>query len=441
MRACRSLRWSLAAIRQAPWCCLPAVRVPGSGGTASAGTRYTLRHEYEHSQPSRTYLTGYPNWYDADIDQNTGLPSATYNAQDQKTTHSFDVLSRLTNSTPEESLNGANLTIAYSNPAAGNASVTEKLQKGSVIYSHETKEYDRFGRLVEEKRRLAKDGGGFTESKRIHAWENSGLRRQESTWQLSTSFDRNKATYFRDLDAFGRPKRITRPDGELQILTYQGERIVTSNVRVRTTVGAFAGAKTTTEKDSLGRVIKISNPVQSTEMRYDPYGQQYQALRKEGTVTQTRRYGRDARGYLTSETHPETGPSGNGAITYVRDVFGQVRRMQHGNRDLSYLYDDGGRLAKIKDTGLGGKSWKEWKWGSVNSGTDKKKGRITQAIRHNYPYGNAVNWKVTEDYEYRGAVGDSARRPPALQSVARRFLPMGSNRVTPPPGILQALMN
>jgi hypothetical protein len=147
---------------------------PSSGGTAAAGTRYQLHHEYEDGQLARTYLAGYPNWYHADIDQNTGRPSATYNAQDQMTAHTFDVLSRLVSSVPETSLNQANLFLTYSNTAGANASVTEKLQKGGVIYSQERKEYDRFGRLIEERRHLADGSSGFTESKRIHAWDPSG---------------------------------------------------------------------------------------------------------------------------------------------------------------------------------------------------------------------------------------------------------------------------
>ena len=71
---------------------------PGTGGSATAGSRYELTHEYAHGQLARTHLVGFPNWYRADVDRNTGLPTATYNAQDQKTTHTFDILSRLTSS-------------------------------------------------------------------------------------------------------------------------------------------------------------------------------------------------------------------------------------------------------------------------------------------------------------------------------------------------------
>ncbi|MCP3962206.1 MAG: hypothetical protein GY719_30555, partial [bacterium] len=106
-----------------------------TNGSASSGSRYVLKHEYQHLQLKRTYIDGYPNWYRAAIDRNTGLPSVTYNAADQSTSHSYDKLGRLKSSTPTSSLGQARTEIVYRNPSTGDPSVetSRKSTSGSLL--------------------------------------------------------------------------------------------------------------------------------------------------------------------------------------------------------------------------------------------------------------------------------------------------------------------
>ena len=371
----------------------------GSGGSAADGSRYVLQHEFQHYQLSKTYLSGFPNWYRATIDRNTGLPSATYNPQDQGTTHTYDLFGRLTTSFPDASLLAANLYITYTNPANADPSILERLQKygGQLTWKRST--YDAFGRPIKEEQRRPTGLTTYANSERIHAYDTAGHLRKTSNWQDSATHDRDKATFYKSRDAFGRPRRIERPDGEVQTLGYFGERRTNSTVRIRTAATAFSNVTTSEVKDALGRTLKSVTPLYTTQFFYDPNGQQIQSKRG----TQNRYYGYDARGFLLSERHPETGPNGNGTLTYTRDAFGQLRHQSHGNRDLTYLYDNGGRLTTIKDAQ--NRIWKEWTWATANSGTNYRKGKITQAKRHNYPLNNAINWTVIEDYEYRGVSG------------------------------------
>ena len=130
--------------------------------------------------------------------------------------------------------------------------------------------------------------------------------------------------------------------------------------------------------------------------------------RQGGGQSQTRSYGYDGRGFLLSENLPEI----DGAVTYTRDAFGLVRKKSSGPFNLTYVYDNAGRLTQLKDT-FGGRVWKEWQWGTANQGNNLAKGQLIRAVRHNYPYG--VDWSVVETYAYAGIGGRQSEKTSQIQ--------------------------
>ena len=128
-----------------------------------------------------------------------------------------------------------------------------------------------------------------------------------------------------DYDAFGRPTRITPPDGSAHdaLLSYAGDRTVTRTVKIgssRNTSGLIVEepVATTETYDRQGRLISVaerSSPTggtTTTSYAYDVGGR----LKSVVTNSQTRLFSYDHRGFLLSETHPEKGATGNGTVTY-----------------------------------------------------------------------------------------------------------------------------
>ena len=98
-----------------------------------------------------------------------------------------------------------------------------------------------------------------------------------------------------------------------------------------------------------------------------------------GGCTQTRSFNYDGRGFLTGETHPEIGTSGNGTSTYTYDALGNVRTKNApgASHDLAYSYDAAGRLFRVGE-GLTdtGRILKSFGYGRTNNGTDRTQGKL-----------------------------------------------------------------
>ncbi len=78
-------------------------------------------------------------------------------------------------------------------------------------------------------------------------------------------------------------------------------------------------------------------------------------------------------------------------------------------------------MERIEDTGSA-RPWNEWQWEAENAGggcaahttdCDYRQGKIARSVRHNHTVVGA-DWSVIEDYEYRGALGQSNRRTTRL---------------------------
>ena len=382
-----------------------------SAGT-SAGSKYQFDHVYQDYSLKSSRIGTFPYRYRADIDQNTGLPTATYSPADLQTTYQFDALSRPTRITPSQGNNPphgeAATWVTYSNPSNADPFITTERRDGGSILTSAVVTYDWNGRPTRERTRRPTGPTSFDQSEVRTLYDPAGRIERTTTRQKSSDFYIDKATVYSQYDAFDRPKRIVRPDGTDETRSYLGVRQSNSTVRVRTSETGSTTSTTTTTLDAQGRTVKIGNPIYSTSSTYDPAGNTLSVTRQGGGQNQTRSYGYDGRGFLLSENLPEI----DGAVTYTRDAFGLVRKKSSGPFNLTYVYDNAGRLTQLKDT-FGGRVWKEWQWGTSNQGNNLAKGQLIRAVRHNYPYG--VDWSVVETYAYAGIGGRQSEKTSQIQ--------------------------
>ena len=389
----------------------------------SPGTRYRIDHAYDSLVLKSTRIGSFPYWYRADIDRNTGLPSAVYNASDQRTGLSFDSLGRIKSIVPAVSLQEARTDYTYNHAPLGGPNVDIVRKFGASVLSQEKRLFDSHGRQWRQTKWRPDGVGGHKTSAQQTAYDDAGRVVKISTWQDDGEADPlARRTRFQNFDSLGRATRITQPDGTVESLTYSGVRSVQSRRSVRTSMTGLANVRTETVKDSLGRDVEVKvwedgSPVlMTTRFAYDPYGQRISATRTGSGISQTRSWGYDARGLLLSETHPELGP---GTITFQPDAFGQRRRTFGPGRNLTHEYDGAGRPTEIRDAQ--NRVWKSWGWGFSNTGTNcnttgagcsYSKGKLVRAVRHNYPFADnpTDDWAIREDYAYAGFLGRVSTR-------------------------------
>ncbi|MCG8455172.1 MAG: RHS repeat-associated core domain-containing protein [Holophagales bacterium] len=391
-------------------------------GSVADGSRYVFEHDYDfYTLKSSRHQEDVAGLflYRARIDRNTGLESAIWNTADQRTDLAYDRLGRLLTETPEASLKQASTLIEYrNNPGARPLIVTDKKHGGSRLLRQIVWE-DGFGRTHRERRRLPEPGGGFVRSDRVSHYDALGRRVRQTTWQDSTVLDLDKATLTTDHDVFGRPGMVTRPDGKTERFAYQGDRLTTREVDVRTSLAAETAAATTTERDARGRIVRLTTPLHDTTFRYDVFGARTAATRGGGGLAQTRSWTWDARGLLLAEQLPELGTAGGGRRDFQPDALGNVRRAWGSGPDLSFLYDTGARLTGIWENGAN-RWWESRFYGAANAGNSFGKGKLIRADRHNY-FPNGGHWVVREDYAYRGELGQLSTKIVQAQDAATPF--------------------
>ncbi len=138
---------------------------------------------------------------------------------------------------------------------------------------------------------------------------------------------------------------------------------------------------------------------------------------------QERLFTYDNRGFLTSEKHPEIGPTGKGTVSYAYDARGNVLAKDIAGTadfDLRYRYGDANRLVGIDQaTGAGElRPLKSFHYVRTNDGTDKRAGKLVRATRTNWvdivdPISNAPGTLpvvVAQAYRYRGLDDRTSQR-------------------------------
>lgn len=358
---------------------------------------------------------------DQTIDCKTGRVSKSRDTTGLETTYTYDSSGRLT----KEDLptgEGADVYYTYSKAVGGTpAKVTIQAKNGSTVLTEEQVEFDAFGRVDLERRRMP-DG---TWSERSTKTSVLGNVYQRSEWEAAGDPDPSN-TDIGQFDPFGRPGKITLPDGHEIVMTYDGVSRRTTKVTVGTSVNGDGSvheseAGTTEFFDRFGRLYDIREPgypstAARTLYQYDVLGNLDRVEMNPDGTSQVRTFDYDGRGFLTSETHPELGTS----VLYSQyDALGNPGRVQRGGWDLRYTYDAARRLLKIHEQGSN-RDWKEWTYATANAtdpvdgSLDRSKGKLRSETRHNwvlYP-GTTTQWidpKVTETYTYSGVGGRIAR--------------------------------
>ncbi len=377
------------------------------------GRRYTYHHDYSDLTLKSTRFAGFSHYlYRADIDANTGLETSVYDVSDLRTGLTFDKLGRLRFVSPENALRGAHVKYDYSNPADGDARVEIYHQTpapGAVDLTKESKTFDGFGRVIAESRRKPVGDTTYSPSIRRTTYDALGRKTSTTTWQSSAGFEDDAAWFYDDYDAFGRARKVTTPNGKIELMAYRGARTETSTVDIRTSEAGTSAVSRSTVRDALGRVISASNPEYTTRSSYDPYDQIVSSRRTGPGIDQTRTYGLDARGYLLSETHPEI----TGMVTHKPDALGLPRRTFDGLNALDQIFDGAGRLTEVK--GASSQTWKVFVYAASNGegseAGDYRKGKLRHVLRHNdlSSLGSSEDLDIIESYEYRGALGQVSR--------------------------------
>jgi RHS repeat-associated protein len=387
-------------------------RTPGGGVCGSTDAEYTIAHSHRYGAlESSGYEDSGFLTFDGDIDASTGLVETVRDPNGLLSTrYEYDEMGRLTGVEPDE---GARVEYEYT-PAGGAAparvAVTWRGDGGGPVLKEEEYRYDGFGRLVRERRKMP--GLGWVE--RTTTYNSRG-------WTLSVSgWDNPAATVFADHDAFGRPGRITAPDGpdgSVTLLTYHGTSRSQRDSQVATSPNGTQSAKYVEWFDGHGRLVKVKEPGGNLFAHYD-YDVGDRLTRVElvgGGHTQRRDFVYDHRGFLESETHPEK----DGPVSFPRyDSRGNALRRIEDGITLDFTFDAAERLTRIENGQ--GQLLQQLEYGKSGRG----KSRLLRALRNNYVQGLPGSFELTspvgveESYQYDGVGASVSRRSTNVDGIA-----------------------
>ena len=387
---------NLQSVGTAPNLC--ALSLPGSPD-------YEIEHQYAFGSRklSRYRSGGVPVAFkslDLDIDESTGLASASRDASGIETALVYDTLGRLTDERPETG-HGPWVKTTYVNAnamtgARARVEIEQQPNGGGASLAATRVIYDGLGRVFREL--TEQPSGQF--SVRETLYNARGERASVSEVELGSPANQ---TEFLEYDPFGRPGRVRPADGASHDVTmsYAGVRQVSRTVKVATSAGAETSSTMTEIHDRQGRLWRVIEPGTGTQTTYGyDEGSRLSSVSMAGPVTQTRLFAYDNLGFLRSETHPEIGTAGNGAVTYSRyDSRGNAGRMSDAGRTLDYTYDAAERLLTVTSAAAG--LMKQFHYDTAAS---RGLGKVHRAIRHNYlpGVGDVV---VTEAFDYAGVGG------------------------------------
>ncbi|MCP4662284.1 MAG: hypothetical protein GY856_43335 [bacterium] len=360
---------------------------------------------------------------DYDVDPSTGLIATSRDPSGVATALVYNNSGRLTS---EQSESGAWIHYHYQVPTTSHPSLALHLTietcanglstcSGADLLGWKRSYYDGLGRMIQETLRYPAQTGLVDESHWM-TYDVMGRKATESSWG-----DAALVTAYGPYDRFGRLGKVQPPGSNPATqVTYQGDRVVTREVKIAT--GA-AGERTS---------------VFTTEI-YDPFGRLERVCEAQesawaGTCTGIETsYTYDNRGFLTGERHPEFGPTGNGWTYYSYDALGNaLSRILAGTSDfaLLYTYDRASRLIRIDEvTGPDeSRPLKEFYFARTNDGSDLRKGKLVRAKRHNWVdvvaplrVSGTLDAVITDSYRYEGLGGRPSLRQTSYQLNATTF--------------------
>jgi len=340
---------------------------------------------------------------DLTIDASTGLASASRDTAGLVTTYAYDALSRLKQvCAPAQSCLHYTYDLS-SSPAAVDMTQGTSPSSREVHYS-----FDGLGRLTVQKE-LMPDGQW---SYRKTDYDLMGRLHHAHAPVASASATGLSTTY--EYDPFGRPQTVTTPDQAVHSTTYLGVRVIKRKSTVRTDTtpnSAETEAEVREEYDNFGRLRAVVEKPSATageirtEYDYD-IGNRLSGVRmypSAGATPQQRTFVYDHRGFLTQETHPESGTT-----SYRYDARGHVLSSDAAGTefDVRNTYDAAEHLVNVKrcsgacDAVTAGADVKSFQF-------DANNGRLNTATRYN-DASNQSTIVVKESYSY-----DAGGRPNA----------------------------
>ena len=366
---------------------------------------------------------------DQDIEPLTGLVTATRDSAGLQTSFEYEgindgtgppnpVSGRLRFVKPaEEAWTEYVYTNATSASLLAQVQVQRRPNGGGNPLTESVIKLDGFGRMIEEQHRMPNN----TMSVRKTHYDSSGRR----DW-VSELGNTNKKTLL-EFDAFGRTTKIDPPDGDAKHIvtfSYTGISSVKKSVNVygsRVIAGTPVideyASRTTSIFDRQGRLYQVKEPADTndadttTTYSYDA-ADRLRTVSQTGSVgPQTRSFTYDGRGFLTGETHPEKGATGNGTLTNsVFDARGRARDRIDGSSKLRFTYDRAERLQRVDEiVGTGTRPLKVFTFGISNP--DRSNGKVLTATRSNYPAAPlSGTYEVVESFTYLGLEGRVSRK-------------------------------
>jgi RHS repeat-associated protein len=398
---------------------------PSSETVTHAGTSYTKTFTFA-AGTLKTSSWGSLSWksVDNDIDSTTGLvvasydPNRPYNSQ-LKSTFTYDVFGRPLVTTPPNS--EAPTTTTYDSPTQ----VTTKTALpggGGTEMAWSRTIVDGLGRVIKQQRKMS--GGSIV--KKIARYDPQGNKVFESEWAADAAYEGTlPGTAWSDFDEFGRTKTITKTDGKTTTIDYSDTTSNPASVWLKTvTINDMptAGQSSTTKylSDAFGRLIKVTEPINSdeTSYTYDVQG----SLTGVTQGQQTRSFTYDAFGFLRSESTPEIWPN---SITYSQyDPLGNVLlETRPTSVNITRAFDTAGRLRTVT---VGGLTYIENCYdgngtctGAPNfAGGTYPYGKLTRRRGQNYDASNYATGLVTEDFTYSEAIGRLSSKATAITGIA-----------------------
>lgn len=386
----------------------------------AAPGQYRLLHTYAGGALATSIYAGTSSYVvDRTIDINSGLIAASRTASGPgfaglATSYLYDVRGRITD---EQPVQGAWTRYLYADatssspPAASVASRPFGAISGATLTKTDFA-FDVFGRLVQSTRQMP---NGATATREV-TYDASGRKATETEWHGSDSPYIPTTSY--QYDPLGRVQRITPADGPAHDVgidyTGSGVREVARTVRIATSAsGAEQDATTTEEYDAAQRLIRVTEPSDNNanvDTRYS-----YDVADHLLTVTTAsqppRTFGWDARGFLTAETHPESGTASFGEY----DAKGHAhRRVDANGTVMAFAYDAAERMLSVSENGA---PLKAFTYDRPNSGNDFSLGKLSTAVRHNrHPSLPGGDVTVTETYSYAGTDGRPSAKTTATST-------------------------
>ncbi|HEX6898758.1 MAG TPA: hypothetical protein VF789_03550 [Thermoanaerobaculia bacterium] len=379
---------------------------------------------------------------DRDIDDDTGLTAAERDVAGLATVFQYDLLGRETWRKPAEdswvqsvhdapnggsAWNSGPRTTVYYRPNGGGAALQ------SAILLH-----DVFGRRTGE----WTSQPGATYTGRLWQYNAQGFVTAESNAYLPGTPSTLSWTQFLNHDPFGRPRTVRPAEGAAHDETrvYLGER---ETRRTYKAGKAYVGitrtcyeddVTETTFHDGQGRrwLRRVAQPqplpgrTDEVESAYTPAGQLRSEIHRltvgaSSRVTATE-HQVDGRGLVLATTIRQG--TRVAATTEFEDF--DARGLHHRETltgdlhpapgvTVQRTYDDAGRLVTVADGADSSKLWKQFFYGDENDGANRRRGRMTSSVRHNYFEG--AHHTVTESFVYAGTGGRVSEKTVAIATV------------------------